>query len=119
MMGSAIVTSAKHMTLSLPCASLPQEMHSVASVAPPSPPKTVLSVVICIEALCGVGSTLPWRVRTLFSRIFREALGTPPPRKTTHVPRLDDIGLSLMSVAVPEALKKATTRAPSALGEGL
>src|SRR5262245_65567202 len=65
MIGKAMVTSAKHMTLSLPCASLPQEMHSVASVAPPSPPNTVLSVVIWIEALCGVGSTLPWRVRTL------------------------------------------------------
>ena len=34
MIGSAIVTSAKHMTLALPCASLPQEMHSVPSVAP-------------------------------------------------------------------------------------
>ena len=100
MMGSAIVTSAKHMTLSLPCASLPQEMHSVASVAPPSPPKTVLSVVICIEALCGVGSTLPWRVRTLVAVICRKSLGTPPPRKTTDVPRLDVIALSMMSVAI-------------------
>src|SRR3989442_14169666 len=102
MMGSAIVTSAKHMTLSLPCASLPQEMHSVASVAPPSPPKTVLSVVICIEALYGVGSTLPWRGRTLVARVLREAFGSPPPRKKTHGPPPDVMPLFNMSVSTLE-----------------
>src|SRR5258705_4690507 len=109
MMGSAIVTSAKHMTLSLPCASLPQEMHSVASVAPPSPPKTVLSVVICIEALCGVGSTLPWRGRTLGSLICRKSFGTPPPKKTTHGPPLDDIAPSMISGPDPQSLQQSTT----------
>src|SRR2546422_2861426 len=101
MIGSAIVTSAKHMTLSLPCASLPQEMHSVASVAPPSPPYTVLSVVIWIEALCGVGSAFPWRGRALAPPVFRKYFRTPPPRKTNQDPPFDIIAPPPMLAAIP------------------
>src|SRR2546425_12164237 len=98
MIGSAIVTSAKHMTLSLPCASLPQEMHSVASVAPPSPPYTVLSVVIWIEALCGVGSAFPWRGRALGAVSCRKGLWPPPPPKDTQGPPFVITGTALTSV---------------------
>src|SRR2546425_3317443 len=103
MIGSAIVTSAKHMTLSLPCASLPQEMHSVASVAPPSPPYTVLSVVIWIEALCGVGSAFPWRGPALLPLVFRKTFRPPPPRENTQVPPVYVLAPALIFVPVPVA----------------
>ena len=100
MSGRAIVTSAKHMTLSPPLASLPHEMHSVASAAPPRPPKIVLSVVIWMAATWGFAPSLPCRDETLVAVIWRKSLGTPPPRKITEVPRPPVIAASMTSVAI-------------------
>src|SRR5262249_10623997 len=51
--GSAMVRSVNTITLRSSAASLPHEMHSVWTPAPPRPPKTVLSVVIWMAATWG------------------------------------------------------------------
>src|SRR3990167_1164129 len=66
--------------------SLPHEMHSVATLAPPSPPNTVLSVVSWMAATCGLASALPRIAHTLVAVIWMKSFGTPPPTKIAAVP---------------------------------
>ena len=80
------MTSAKSITLAPSTASLPHEMHSLATEAPPRPPNTALSVVIWIAARCGLAAPSPRIAFTLVAVICRKSLGTPPPRKIAEVP---------------------------------
>ena len=80
-----MVRSANTMTLSPSAASFPHEMASLLTPAPPSPPKTGLSVVIWIAATCGHASA-PRSVYTLVAVIWMKSFGTPPPKKIAAVP---------------------------------
>ena len=94
-----MVTSAKSITLSPSGDSLPHEMHSVATLAPLSPPNTVLSVVIWTAETCGLAAP-PRMAHTLVATIWMKSLGTPPPRKIADVPRPGTMKPSMMASAI-------------------
>jgi hypothetical protein len=79
--------------------SFPHEIPSLATLAPPSPPNTALSVVIWMAARWGLASPPPRIAHTLVAVIWMKSFGTPPPMNTADVPRVGAMYRSMMRSA--------------------